>query len=171
MIYGLLPLLRGWMYVYKEPEGLLYYGQEKVLDTVEAPGWLLFFSGRVSDNLDGKYVRLVLEIDGPEKAYTIEASAYELKEHGVVMPTNYSAYLTVYDDTNRVYAGCINPSIPMPFSRRFTLKAIPPNTPIEETVIKPIKYRAAYALVKITDVEEFKRSLQELLWVETKRVR
>jgi hypothetical protein len=163
MLYGCLPLLKGWMYVYREPEGVLTLGQDKLLDTVDAPGFVLFFSMLVKESLDAKYVRLFIEIDGPERAYTIDASPFELKTFGLTSPTNYPAFVTVYDDVNKVYVGCVAPSQPIPFARRFLLKLVPPNNPVEESTAKPIIYKAAYALAKIDNEKEFRRSLLELL--------
>jgi len=159
------------MYVYREPEGVLTLGQDKLLDTVDAPGFVLFFSMLVKDSLDAKYVRLFIEIDGPERAYTIDASPFELKTFGLTLPTNYPAFVTVYDDTYDpttgkvpTYVGVVAPSQPIPFARRFLLKLVPPNNPVEESTAKPITYKAAYALAKIDNEKEFRRSLLELLW-------
>ena len=164
MLYGLLPLLRGWMFVHKEDVGTLTLGKEKLVDVVEAPGYVLAAAIRVSGSLDAKYVRYHIEIDGPEKAYPIDVTIYGGYLAGLTSPLNYGGFVTVYNDTEKVYAGVVSPSVPVPFSKRFEVKIIPPSQPIEETTALPITYKAYYELVKITDLEDFKQSLREVFW-------
>jgi hypothetical protein len=151
------------MYVYKEFEGVLNVGEEKQLDVFFAPGYVLFLSGMVSGSKDAKYVRMVLEIDGPEKAFTIDTSPKELQEFGLNSPTNFPAFVTVFDDVAKKYAGHVAPSIPISFTRKFLLKLVAPPRPVEEASAIPIQYKVAMALVKIVDEKEFRRSLHELL--------
>jgi len=152
------------MYQYVERDGVLTLGQEKLVDVVEAPGYVLVVAALATGSLDAKHVRIHVEIDGPDRAYPIDFTAYGLHVYGVERPANFGPYLTVYDDVNKAYAGALTPSQPIPFARRFELKLIPPAQPKEEASPLPIKYHAVYALAKIIDAEEFRRSLQELLW-------
>jgi hypothetical protein len=162
-LYSFLPLLKGWMYQYVEKDGTLKLGEEKFIDRVEAPGWALAWSAIVKGSLDGKYVRVHVEIDGPDRAFPIDFTPYGMKEFGAVSPINYGGFLTRYDDTNKVYAGAISPAHPMPFSKRLEIKLIPPTAPIEETSSLPITYKVVYILAKIIDEKAFRRSLLELL--------
>jgi hypothetical protein len=152
------------MYQYVEKEGVLSIGGEVLVDRVEAPGWVLDTALYLKGSLDAKYVRVHIEIDGPDRAFPIDFSAIGLKEFNVSMPVGFGAYLLRYDDTNKVYVGAVTPSNPIPFSRRFEVKLIAPSSPVEETTSLPIKYHATYSLAKIIDEKEFKRSLHELLW-------
>jgi hypothetical protein len=163
MLYTTLPLLRGWMYVFKEFEGALQLGVEQKLDEFVAPGFVLFLSGLVNGSRDAKFVTMRLEIDGPEKAFRIDTSPHELRVFGLTSPTNFPAFLTIFDDTAKTYAAHVAPSIPIPFTRKFLLKLVPPEKPIEEPQPIPIRFSVAMALVKIVDEEEFRRSFLELL--------
>jgi len=162
-IYGCLSLLRGWMYVHKEDAGVLNLGKEQLIDTVQAPGFVLAAAATLENSLDAKYVRVHIEIDGPDRAYPIDFTPFGMYKFGLTIPINFGAFLTVYDDTNKRYAGVVSPSNPIPFSKKFEIKLIPPSQPIEESTALSINYKAVYELVKIIDVAEFKRSLQELL--------
>jgi len=164
VLYGCLPLLKGWMYQYVEKTGVLNIGEEKLLDRVEAPGWFLAAAMYMDGSLDAKYVRIHVEMDGPDKAYPIDFSAYGMKVFNLTQPLNYGAFLTRYDDTEKVYAGAISPSQPMPFSKRFDIKLIAPTAPVEETTAPPINFKVGYTLAKIVDEALFRRSLLELLW-------
>jgi hypothetical protein len=157
-------MLRGWMYQYVEKEGVLNIGGEELIDRVDAPGWVLDAALYLKGSLDAKYVRVHIEIDGPDRAFPIDFTAFGLKEFNVSTPVSFGAYLLRYDDTNKVYAGAVSPSNPIPFSRRFEVKLIAPSSPVEETTSLPIKYHATYSLAKIIDEKEFRRSLLELLW-------
>lgn len=163
MLFGLLPLLRGWMYIHRVATGTLRIGEEKRIDLVEAPGLMIAVAGILSGSLDAKHVHIHVEIDGPEKAYPVDFTMYSTKYFGATLPVNWGGFLTVYDDTEKRYAGAIAPSNPIPFSRRFEIKLIPPAQPVEESEAKPISYWALYDLVKIIDIEEFKASLREIL--------
>jgi hypothetical protein len=162
MLYTALPLLRGWMWQYVEREGYLYIGKELLLDTIEAPGWLMAVSGYFKGSLDGKYVRIHVEIDGPDKAFPIDFTLEGVKEFGLTMPIPFGGYITRYDDTEKIYVGCITPSPPIPFCRRFQIRLIPPSAPVEESTAVPIQYHAAYILAKVIDVDEFMRSVHKL---------
>jgi len=168
LLYELLPLLRGWMYQYVEKTSTLTLGREATIDTVEAKGWLLTAAAFLSGSRDAKYVRIHVEIDGPDRAYPIDFSLQGLKEFGVNQPINYGAFLLRYSDEEKKYAGAITPSKPMPIAKKLEVKLIPPQAPIEETTALPISYHCAYALAKVIDEEEFKRSLRELLKGEDK---
>jgi hypothetical protein len=164
-------MLRGWMYQYVEKEGVLNIGGEELVDRVEAPGWLLDAALYLKGSLDAKYVRVHIEIDGPDRAFPIDFSPFGLKEFNVSMPVGFGAYLLRYDDTydtatgkEPTYVGAVTPSNPIPFSKRFEVKLIAPSSPVEEASSKPIKYHATYSLAKIIDAREFRRSLLELLW-------
>ena len=163
MLYGLLPLLRGWMYIHKEDVGTLTLGKEKLIDVVEAPGFVLSAAATLRGSLDAKYVRVHVEIDGPDRAYPIDFTPYGMYRLGLTVPISFGGFITVYNDTEKDYAGVISPSNPIPFSKRFEIKLIPPSQPIEETTALPISYKAFYELVKITDPEDFRRSLKEAL--------
>jgi hypothetical protein len=152
------------MYQYVEKTGTLNIGEEKLIDRVEAPGWALACVAYVKGSLDAKYVRVHAEIDGPDRAYPIEFTPYGLKEFGDVSPISYGGFLTRYDDANKIYAGAISPSHPMPFSKKFEVKLIAPSAPIEESDALPITYHVAYVLAKVIDEKAFRRSLLELLW-------
>jgi hypothetical protein len=152
------------MYQYVEKPGELRLGVEQRVDVVEAPGFLLTVAAMAWGSLDAKYVRIHVEIDGPDRAYPIDFTAKGLHDYGKERPDNFGPYLTVYDDVNKVYAGIMTPSHPIPVARRFELKLIPPSQPVEEASPLPIKYHGVYALAKIIDAEELRRSLQELLW-------
>jgi hypothetical protein len=72
-------------------------------------------------------------------------------------------YITKYDDTTMEYAGSITPSKPIPFTRSFIVKIMAPPSPKEETAPKPMNYRVVIMVAKIVDVEEFRRSVREIL--------
>ena len=163
MLYGLLPLLRGWMYVHREKQGYLTLGKEEVIDVIKAPGFFLSAGGLLEESRDAKYVHIHVEIDGPDRAYPIDFMPYGLYRFGLVSPMNFGAYLTIYDDDKKQYAAALTPSHPIPFSKRFEVKLIAPPQPIEETEALPIRYHVAYEVVRITDVEEFKESVREVL--------
>jgi hypothetical protein len=154
-----------WQYV--EKKGILKIGQEELLDTIEAPGWLMAVSGYFRNSLDGKYVRIHAEIDGPDRAFPIDFSLYGIKEFGLTMPINFGGYVTRYDDTEKIYVGGITPSLPIPFCRRFQIRLIPPSAPIEESTAVSIEYHACYILAKVIDIDEFKRSFRELFGIYT----
>jgi hypothetical protein len=163
LTYFALPLLDGWMYQYTEIPGIINIGEEKVLGRIDAPGWLLGFAMVTVGSLDGKYVRIHVEIDGPEKAYPIDFTIYGVHEGGSVYPSNFGPFVTRYDDTNKYYAVGMTPSHPIPFSRRIEFRLITPPTPIDEKPPLPIGYKAFITLIKIIDVEAFKRSLHRLM--------
>lgn len=167
MFYTLLPLLKGWMYQYVEKTsaelGYIEVGKEKLIDVVEAPGFLLAAGLYLKGSKDAKYVRVHVEIDGPDKAYPIDFTADGLNAFGLVNPLNYGAFLTVYNDEEKVYAGALSPSQPIPFSKKFEVRLIPPSHPIEETQPLKISFHASYSLVKIIDVGMFKTSVREVL--------
>jgi hypothetical protein len=152
------------MYQYVEKTGILRIGEEKLIDRVDAPGWALAWSAIVKGSLDAKYVRVHAEIDGPDRAYPIDFTPYGMKEFGVVSPISYGGFLSRYDDTNKVYAGAISPTHPMPFSKRIEIKLIAPSAPIEESSALPIDYTVVYVLAKVIDEKAFRRSLLELHW-------
>jgi hypothetical protein len=152
------------MYQYIEKTGVLNIGEEKLIDRIDAPGWVLACAAYVSGSLDAKYVRVHIEIDGPDRAYPIDFAPYRLKALGLVSPINYGGFLTCYDDTNKIYAGAVSTSQPIPFAKRFEGKLIAPPSPIDEATPLPIEYHVAYALAKVIDEKAFRRSLQELLW-------
>jgi hypothetical protein len=152
------------MYQYVDKSGTLNLGEEKVLDRLEAPGWILDMFGRVDGSKDAKYARFRIEIDGPDRAYPIVFSAYDLKLASLTVPVNHGVFLTCYDDAEKVYVGALSPSQPVPFCRRVEVKIIAPTAPVEETTALPINYRVVYTLAKIIDEKAFRRSLLELLW-------
>ena len=151
------------MYQYVEKSGMLRVGEERLVDRIDAPGWLLAAAARVWGSLDGKYVRVRVEIDGPDRAYPIEFSPHKLKLAGDTLPVNYGGFLTVYDDSCKAYAGAVAPSMPIPFAKRIEIKLIAPSTPVEEPTAPPINYYVAYALAKVIDEREFRQSLRSLL--------
>ena len=152
------------MYQYVEKTGLLNIGEEKLLDRVEAPGWFLAASAYMKDSLDAKYVRIHVEIDGPDRAYPIDFTPYGMKEFNTTQPLNYGGFLTRYDDTEKVYVGAISPSQPMPFAKRFEIKLIAPSAPVDEKTALPINFKVVYTLAKIVDEALFRRSLLEQFW-------
>lgn len=170
MLYGCLGLLRGWMYVHKEDVGVLSLGKEKLIDTIEASGFVLAAAATLENSLDAKYVRIHIEIDGPDRAYPIDFTPYGMYKFGLTTPISFGGFLTVYDDANKRYAGVVSPTNPIPFSKKFEVKLIPPSQPVEETTALSINYKAVYELVKIIDVEEFKASLRELFTAPVRRL-
>jgi hypothetical protein len=163
LLYELLPLLRGWMYHAVDVQGILNYGDTRELARIEAPGWFLGFAGYASGSRDAKYIRVRVEMDGPEKVFPIELSPFEVHTLGWTMPHNFGAYITRYDDSTAEYAGSITPCKPIPFTRSFVVKIIAPPNLREETAPKPMNYRILMTVAKIVDVEEFKRSVREVL--------
>jgi hypothetical protein len=151
------------MYHYSDIPGTLSYGDTRELARIEAPGWFLGFAGHVSGSRDAKYVRVRVEMDGPEKVFPVELSPSDVFTFGWTMPHNFGAYVTRYDDSTMEYAGSITPSKPIPFTRSFVVKIMAPPSPKEEATPKPMNYRVIITVAKIVDVEEFRRSVWEIL--------
>jgi hypothetical protein len=163
MLYTALPLLRGWMYQWSDKSGILGIGEERIIERFEAPGWILDIFGRFEGSRDAKYAKIRVEIDGPDRAYPIVFSAYDLRLANLTMPINHGVFLTYYNDTEGAYVMALSTSQPVPFCRRVEIKIIAPTAPVEETTAIPLKYRIVYTIAKVIDRDEFMRSLHELL--------
>ena len=165
MLYGMLPLLKGWIYHYDEKTGTTKPGgKEEIIIDVKAPGYVLVFSYLIKGSLDAKHVHIRVEMEGPDKLYALDVTPYGIYTFGVVTPISYGGFLLRYDDTEKIYTGAVSPSRPIPFTKRFVMKIVPPAQPIEETSALPIEYTGVFALIRITDTEAFKNSLRELLF-------
>lgn len=163
LTYFVLSLLDGWMYQYIDRSSLLNIGEEKLVERINAPGWFLGGVAILTGSMDAKYVHFRIEIDGPEKAYPTDVTPYDVHEGGSVYPVNFGMYVPRYDDTNKYYVVGMAPSHPLPFTRRIEFKLTAPATPVEEKSAIPIKYRVLVTLIKVIDVEAFKRSLQKII--------
>ena len=164
MLYGLLPLLRGWIYrPVEEGPFPLSYGEEKEIVKENRPGFLLVASAKFWGSKDAKYCSIVIEIEA-ETTYRVEFTPYGLYEFGLVSWLPFGAYLARYDDANNVYCVVAAPNPPLPAPTRFRVAVKAPTNPIQEKdTSKKIMAHAVGVGIAIHDKKAFVESLLKLL--------
>ena len=162
MIYGLLPLLDGWAWRYKEYTGSISIGETVKLDEIQAPGYFVATSAHLEGSRDAKYVHIHVDIDHPERPFSIDFTPFGLYAFGSVLPIPFGGYVSKWDDANKTYTGSIVPARPVPFAHSFRIKLIAPSGPVEESEALDISYHAALVLIEIFNVERFKESVNRV---------
>ncbi len=161
-LYSLLPLLNGWSYEAKKRLYTLPIGGYQKICEYSKPGFLLFWTVRLYGSKDSKYTAVKLEIE-KTKPLIVDFMPYGVYSFGISQANNYTAWVGLWDDTNKVYTLVVTPSQPMVFREGVKLTLEAPTQPLEDPTTSSYKVHSGYGLILIDNMEAFKRSLREVL--------
>jgi len=162
MLFGMLPVLEGWIYDYMTDQGEITVGQsrKKIYD-IRGRGMVMYASLEVRDSLDAKYTTFYIEIDGPGRPFVIQADLEDLYRNGYTSALPFGFILTRYDDDEKIYSMVSTFNTPMPFAKRVRAYIAPPASAIEEPTPTSIEYFTRLGIVSIYDLELF-REMEEI---------
>ena len=163
MIHGLLPVVGGWMYQHKAKSGAIRTGEEEVVARIRSPGYLIRVSALLEGNLDAKYVKLRVTLDGPRSPFPMEFAPHDVEVPGYLGHANFGAFTTLYSDEDMKYSVVICPCRPVPFAEELEVRLIAPSQPVEESTAVSTDYVVEYTVIRITDVRRFRADLRAVL--------
>lgn len=161
-IISLLPLLRGWEYrpvEYEPPAPPIEVSPgnrlELIEEEIDVSGWFLS-GGLMVDNPDAT-VTIFTDI------WSVDASPYGLYDYGLTIQPKLGAWCPRYDTANDIYT--MQFTLPwMPYNNRrhvFFSNPVVTHTGALNTTVKLYSY--TFAIIQITDIEVFQRSLRILV--------